>query len=121
MSIIKVDYGNVSGGGSNAYKEFAQMGGQNGTARGCVIDTTSGTGTAGADVTGNYLYVTTESTNMIIKAKAGLVGTIDVDYYSFTANGSVTLNSGTFSAGETIVTCTFANSGNKACFAGVKE
>ena len=120
MARIRANNGSGGGGGSNAYKEIAQMSGQSGTSRGCVMDTTSGTGTAGNDVTGDYLYMTYESTNMVIKAKAGLVGTIDVDYYSFTGNGSVTLNSGTFSAGETIVTCTFAGGGNKSCFAGVK-
>lgn len=63
-----------------------------------------------ADASGSYFYITVPST---------VVGTIEVEYYSYSMGGTLTVNKGTFSAGDTITSIYFSATTNQTCFAGV--
>lgn len=121
MSLIKVDYGDIGEGVS--YLETATGIGWSGNMFSCIADLENGSAKSGATaaLNGNYLSVGYSSTTLQITVLSTVVGSIDVDYCSFDANNQPVYSSGTFSAGDTVITKSFSGSAKAGVWAAVKK
>ena len=107
------------GGGSKGYKECALWSAYSGHANSQIINI-DGTLQNGLNLIGEFIQTPYDTSYLYIKTATDLQGTIDVDYYVTTHSETTpTLQHGTFSANQTIVSSAWSGNIVRSVFVGV--